>query len=175
MTLQNSPNCSNLLRSRLRRTRIQWSGTSATSVLSIAMLAVAVMAGCSDGGNQGPARTITGSLVLDGSNTNTGVVHSYAEGGQEECVATGEYDDVKFKTPVTLRDAEGRLLGVSNLGMGFTPGSASCRFGWAFTDVPDSEFYTFEIGTSGRKLPFSRDQLTVGGSTGDIANIEFAL
>ena len=123
----------------------------------------------------GETRTITGHLILDGSNINTGVVHEFQTSGEQECIAIGELADVEFQTAMTLRDADDRILGVSNLGMGFAQRTADCRFGWAFTNVPDSSFYTLEIGSSGRKVPFSRAQLVTTGSTPEIVGVDLQL
>lgn len=150
----------------------------AVLVLTVGAVLITVLANMNsadDDNGSGGTWTISGHLILDGSNINTGVVPSFQTTSEEECIATGGFTDVEFRTAITLRGADDRILGVNNLGMGFAKNTAGCQFGWAFTNVPDSPFYILEIGSSGRQMPFSRDQLVNTGSTSSIFGVDLEL
>ena len=70
---------------------------------------------------------------------------SSVETNGSTCYTTGGYSDVNSGTTVTVKNGDGKLLGVTDLSSGVTAGSYSCKFSFKM-EVPNSEFYVFDIG-----------------------------
>lgn len=114
-----------------------------------------------------PADSVRGTFTL----TTTGYGQISSSSGS--CQGTGGYSDITPGVTVTLRSADGTLLGASHLESGIGTatglGGKSCTFGFAFTGVdlgsdPDALF-TVAVGSNGRRgeVPFTRQQLLSPG------------
>lgn len=82
------------------------------------------------------------------------------------CSTEGGYDDVQVGLRVVIKDGSGSILATGALGRGeWAPHRVSgvsyekvCRFSFAVNDVPDSDFYTIEVGRRG-ELSYSKAEL----------------
>jgi hypothetical protein len=88
------------------------------------------------------------------------------------CTGTGAYGDLTPGTNAILKDAAGKVLGVSNLGPGSWASTsltdASCTFGFRFDDVAlEGDMFTVSVGTNSQRgdVPFTRQALTTTGAT----------
>lgn len=95
-------------------------------------------------------KTIFGGMVVGPS---TSVKRS-----GDICYTTGGYSDIKIGTPVTVKDAAGTIIGVSELIPGGIPGAGQCRFAFYLRQVPMTDIYQIEVGRRGA-LPYKRADL----------------
>lgn len=84
------------------------------------------------------------------------------------CTVGGGYADIKTGTQVVIKDAVGKVLATTVLGVGTGDGGRGCRFPFR-VDVPrGSDFYGVDLGRRG-VVQFTADQmadgvhLTIGG------------
>ena len=82
------------------------------------------------------------------------------------CYTTGGYSDVNSGTNVTVKNGEGKLLGITDLSSGETAGSYSCKFSFEM-EVANSEFYSFDIGNRD-EVSYSKDELEAKGWSLDL-------
>lgn len=85
------------------------------------------------------------------------------------CQGSGGYSDIGSGTEATLYSGSGEVLASTELGIG-SEQSGYCEFTFTFNDVPETDFYQFEVGDRG-KLKVSLDEMkangwSVGGSLG---------
>jgi hypothetical protein len=103
--------------------------------------------------------TITGKLQLISSKL-----------GEEDgkCFGTGGFSDVAGEIPVVIKDGAGKILAISKTEPGKKPKGdryerVICNFEFESIGVPDSDFYTIEVGRRG-SLSYSRaDLVKLGG------------
>jgi len=73
----------------------------------------------------------------------------------------GGYSDIRQGAAVTVKDAAGKTLALSQLGAGVPDGSA-CRFDFTVSDVPAGEkFYGVEVSRRG-VVQYTEDQMRAG-------------
>ncbi len=99
-----------------------------------------------------PPITIRGALTISRFKANP----SYPL-----CVGSGGYNDIAEGSNVVIRDSSGQIVGASKLDFGMAVGSV-CRFEFAVTNIPESSFYSVEVGRRGA-LTYSQDQLKANG------------
>lgn len=101
-------------------------------------------------------------------------VFEFSGSGSRHCHGSGGYGDISPETQATLFDGAGAVLSSTYLGAGETvdnwPMEPICRFSFTFPDVPDTDYYQFEVSDRG-KIRLSHDEMvangwTVGGSLG---------
>jgi len=111
---------------------------------TVTLAAAALLVGCGASGHD-----IKGSFVLtDPGVTNSGVY----------CSGTGGYSDIAEGLGVTVKDDAGKIIGTSQLSGNVQESSGStCSYTFA-VHVPDSDFYSIEVGHRGA-LTYSRDEL----------------
>jgi hypothetical protein len=117
-----------------------------------------------------PARAIGGVLILDQADP--------VERGGGECRGTGGYADLRSGVAVTVRDAEGTLLGTSNLTARPAPTDAAgevplaerrrCTWSFEFSNLPDKPDYKISIGERGA-VEYTRAELQEAGWTVQIS------
>jgi hypothetical protein len=86
---------------------------------------------------------------------------SSVETNGSSCYTSGGYSDVSSGTNVTVKNGEGKLLGITDLSSGATAGSYSCKFSFQI-EVPNSDFYSFDIGNRD-EVSYSKDELKAKG------------
>jgi uncharacterized protein YodC (DUF2158 family) len=64
---------------------------------------------------------------------------------------------VNSGTNVTVKNGDGKLLGVTDLSSGVTVGSYRCKFSFEL-EVSKSDFYSFDIGNRD-EVSYSKDEL----------------
>ncbi|MGD8485137.1 MAG: hypothetical protein PVH07_00735, partial [Chloroflexota bacterium] len=74
------------------------------------------------------------------------------------CRGRGGYDDIRGGMPVTVRDADGMLLGVGSLEPGERQSRHKCYFFFQVEDLPEADFYEITMGSRG-KLAYSFAEL----------------
>lgn len=90
----------------------------------------------------GSKQTLRGSItVIDTDFYISSSVVVYGD----YCTTEGGYSDINSGTSVTVRDGEGKFLGITDLSIGEPAGSYSCKFSFEL-ELPSSEFYSFDIG-----------------------------
>ena len=88
---------------------------------------------------------ISGTLTLLNSDTNSPSVTSTGA----VCQGAGPYGDIAAGNGVALKDADGKLLAITSLGVG-SGSPTSCVFGFTLKDVPEVPFYSIEVGRRGQ-------------------------
>ena len=107
--------------------------------------------------------TVTGTIVLSDTGSLLTGTSSSISGTGGECYGTGGYSDMSEGATVTVRDGEGNVAATSSLSAGTNPGNSGaeviivCGFGFT-VDVPDEDFYSFEVGSRGA-VTYSREDL----------------
>jgi len=82
---------------------------------------------------------------------------SSVETNGSSCYTSGGYSDVNSGTNVTVKNGDGKLLGVTDLSSGVTVGSYRCKFSFEL-EVSKSDFYSFDIGNRD-EVSYSKDEL----------------
>jgi hypothetical protein len=98
------------------------------------------------------------SITVDGDITVNG--GGFTSAGSV-CTTDGGYTDIKTGAQVVIKDAAGKVLATTTLGVGTGTGSAACTFPF-HADVPaGSDFYGVELGRRG-VVQFTAGQLAEG-------------
>lgn len=160
--------------------------------LTIALLATVALTACSSGGSEferaatvttttsstttttvAPTTTLPPNPVITGSFT---LIDADVAGTWNACAGTNGYDDFGPGMNVTVRDGEGKIVGVGNTealteadrtgiwadDVEFSEGSTvSCVVKFT-VEVKPSEFYSVEVGSRG-ELTYSADELEASG------------
>jgi hypothetical protein len=82
---------------------------------------------------------------------------SSVETNGSSCYTSGGYSDVNSGTNVSVKNGDGKLLGVTDLSSGVTVGSYRCKFSFEL-EVSKSDFYSFDIGNRD-EVSYSKDEL----------------
>lgn len=124
------------------------------------VIAAAVLVGCgADSGSGSQAtpttaasatKTIFGGIIVESSRS--------VERVGNVCYTTGGYSDIKIGTSVTVKDAAGVIVGVSQLEPGGIPGAGQCRFAFYLRRVPIIDIYQIEVAHRGA-IPYKRADL----------------
>lgn len=127
------------------------------------VIVLLVLTGCSE---QPETRDLTGSVSVPSGLQNR------LDGG-EGCLPSEGFEDVDHGASVVIRDAQGAIVGETELGWGAKDGDYSstdngglafpCRFAFKAT-VPAGEFYEIEVANRGSVAVNGDDEidLTVG-------------
>lgn len=109
-----------------------------------------MLAGCGGSATtpEPEGQTLSGTVTLHSERRWTG----------DTCRGGDGYDDIRSGMSVTLRDGEGSVIGTTSLSVGRTEEPRTCIFEFAFTDVPEAEFYAIEAGRRG-ELTYSAEDL----------------
>ncbi|WP_222840696.1 hypothetical protein [Actinosynnema mirum] len=100
-------------------------------------------------GGAGPAEPKSGPFTLRGTMTLMGGGSSYAAVG--DCEGTRGYDDISEGTQVSVYDASGTIVAISELTNSNYLSGGMCRFNFAVPDVPDGErIYQVEVSHRGK-------------------------
>jgi hypothetical protein len=118
------------------------------SVVFVAIVAAAAFIGFNNSGALSPKHDVSGTFAL----TDTGENFS-----STFCAGTGGYADIRSGTNVVLKDGDGKLLATGSLGNPTGSGS-QCTFTYTLKNVPDSPFYTIEVGSRG-DLSYSLEEM----------------
>ena len=112
----------------------------------LALLLVACNQG-GEGGGPSNGHDLTGSLALrDPDGFEIGA-----------CAGSGGYSDIAAGTQVTVKNGDGTIIATGELEAG-DGGGATCTFPFTVESVPDSEFYSIEVGHRGA-LNYSKAEL----------------
>ena len=87
-----------------------------------------------------PAPTITGQLTL--------IDHRIGMDGSE-CYGVGGFRDIRGTMPVTVKDAEGKILAVGKTAIGRRVDNVFCVFDYSVADIPKASFYQIQFGRRG--------------------------
>jgi len=82
---------------------------------------------------------------------------SSVETNGSSCYTSGGYSDVNSGTNVTVKNGDGKLLGVTDLSSGVTVGSYMCKFSFEL-EVSKSDFYSFDIGNRD-EVSYAKEEL----------------
>lgn len=95
---------------------------------------------------------ITGAMYL--FDAKASVEHTWTAGAV--CTGQGGYSDVRAGANVTVKDGSSSLIGATTLGPGVAQpwpevgaDALQCVFPYSIANVPDTAFYTFEVGRRG--------------------------
>jgi len=103
-----------------------------------------------------------GNFFKENGNINiAGTFTLYANSYDENkpCEGDGGYSDINQGAKVTVRNGEGDILTVSDLGEGLADEfGADCVFNFNLNDVPNSKVYQFEVSHRG-EVVYSKQQL----------------
>ncbi|HEY9251559.1 MAG TPA: hypothetical protein VIP06_02790 [Nocardioides sp.] len=103
---------------------------------------------------------VKGSLVVPAG----GEINKGRNGVGNSCDTDGGYSDIRRGAQVTVRDGDGKVLALGELGWGSVYAvqadkATQCRFEFTVAKVPDSkEFYSVEVSHRG-EVRFDRDKL----------------
>lgn len=114
------------------------------AVIFAAVVAAAAFLSVSGSGALAPRHDITGTFEL----SDTSTISSGILAAGSTCEGTGGYSDIGLGTNVTLKDGDGKLLATGSLGLG-KGGSTRCTFTFTLSGVPETPFYTVEVGRRG--------------------------
>jgi hypothetical protein len=118
------------------------------SVIFVAIVAAAAFISFNNSGALSPKHEISGTFAL----TDTGEAFS-----SSSCAGSGGYSDIRSGTNVVLKDGDGKLLATGSLANPTGSGS-KCMFTYTLKNVPDSPFYTIEVGSRG-DLSYSLEEM----------------
>jgi hypothetical protein len=65
------------------------------------------------------------------------------------CTGSGPYAALTAGTPITVRDAVGKVIAISRLGVGQDRGIGGCVFTWQAPNVPSERMYGVQISQLG--------------------------
>ena len=71
------------------------------------------------------------------------------DGPDNNCQGSGGYSDIRSGVTVTAKDGDGRTLATGRLDPGTRESNTRCVFAFEIRDVPQAEFYSFEVGRRG--------------------------
>jgi serine/threonine-protein kinase len=108
------------------------------------------------GGADAEKHTITGTMTVWDSRAH------YAS--KWDCSGEGGYDDIRYGTPVTVRDGTGRIIATGSLdgGKSVEPSGGACEFTFRVDGVPKVDFYQVEVSHRGA-LTYSFSDLETHG------------
>lgn len=135
-------------------------------VIFVAILAAAGFIGLSNSGALAARHDITGTFTL----IDTDLEFSGISTSGDTCEGDGGYSDINQGVEVTVRDGTGKLLQTGSLGEG-TGNLVRCEFPFTIKGVPETDFYSVEVGSRG-DLSYSLDDMkanawTLGFQLGD--------
>jgi hypothetical protein len=102
----------------------------------------------------GSKQMLRGSITVIDTNF---YLSSSVETNGSSCYTSGGYSDVNSGTNVTVKNGDGKLLGVTDLSSGVTVGSYMCKFSFEL-EVSKSDFYSFDIGNRD-EVSYSKEEL----------------
>lgn len=108
------------------------------------VLMALLLVGCSPGAAAGHDVAGTFDLIMDDQATLGA-----------PCSGTGGYDDIQSGAQVKVTNQDGTLIGTGDLGAGERAEGRRCHFEFNIADLPDAEFYSFELGRRG-ELTYSK-------------------
>ena len=109
-----------------------------------------------DGASPSPIDQADATYELGGVMSLTASGANYKKG--KPCHGKGGYDDIRKGTQVTVRDADGTLLGVGDLSAGEAQSKSKCWFFFIVEDLPETNIYAIEISHRG-ELIYTFDDL----------------
>lgn len=119
----------------------------------VSLLLVLALAAC---GGEAPAKPTTHDITGTFSLTDSDGV-TVARNGS--CSGNGGYSDIDQGAQITARDEDSTLIGTATLSAGApNSGRTTCSFSFNFEELPDADFYTFELGRRG-DLTYSRAEM----------------
>ena len=77
------------------------------------------------------------------------------------CFGYGGMDDLKFATPVTITDEQGKILAIGELEAG-REDSDGCTMSFKIDNIPKASFYSVEVARRG-KVTYSFDRMVESG------------
>jgi hypothetical protein len=126
------------------------------------LVMMAALAGCGTTASASPSPasiSLTGDFTLTQSDP---VEREYVNDRLVSCQGTNGYDDVGTGTAVVVRDADGTIVGTGRLVTEDAPRTSptphNCEWTFEVADLPDSTFYSVEVGDRG-ELTYSQAEL----------------
>ena len=90
------------------------------------------------------------------------LIDAEIRGSNDNCYGTGGYSDMDGYIPITVWDGSGKMIATGHTSNGKRPNgeysSVVCIFTFEIDNIPESNFYTIEIGRRG-KLNYSFNQM----------------
>ena len=110
----------------------------------------------------GEAVTLTVAELPTYDATGVFVLLASTDGPEDNCYGTGGYSDIRSGLAVTVRDSAGRTLATGRLSPGTRASLSRCIFEFEVWDIPQSDFYSFEVGRRG-ELTYSHREMETSG------------